>query len=333
MKTGPKKGAVAKNTSISVGARLITNAAAALSAYIVAHALGAEGAGTFAQVRVLPTVIAALLGAGVTISTPYLVGSKKYPVQAIAGTAMGIGVVVGAVGWVIWLLLGTLLHAHVYTKLSPTAALAVGVCVPLEVFVNNLNSIQQGLRQFKSANMVLVVEEFVSFLLVLPLFFGFAGGTNFIVLAAVGGTTASTLTAAFFLWKQGIKPWGGFSREVARDAIMLGLKGHVGRIANMLNWRLDLMLLSFFAPVSVVGNYAIASKVAELFRPISASLTFVLRPVIASLTVEEARVRGVELYRRFFAINLGAIVLMALCGPMAIRYFFGPEFEPAVLAF
>ena len=55
--------------------------------------------------------------------------------------------------------------------------------------------------------------------------------------------------------------------------------------------------------------------------------------VIASLSVQEARVRGVELYRRFFAINLGAIVVMALCGPTAIRYLFGSEFEPAVLAF
>jgi len=107
----------------------------------------------------------------------------------------------------------------------------------------------------------------------------------------------------------------------------------VGKLANMLNWRLDLMILSMLASTEVVGYYAVASKMAELFRPLSASLTFVLRPVIASLPITEARARGVALYRRVFLINLAAIVLMALTGKMLILRLFGPEFIAAVPAF
>jgi O-antigen/teichoic acid export membrane protein len=93
------------------------------------------------------------------------------------------------------------------------------------------------------------------------------------------------------------------------------------------------MILSMLAPVDVVGYYAVASKVAELFRPLSQSLTFVLRPLIASLSGLEARAYGVMLYRRFFLINLGSIVLMALLGPPLIVRFFGPAFVAAVPAF
>jgi len=114
---------------------------------------------------------------------------------------------------------------------------------------------------------------------------------------------------------------------------VFGIKGHIGRIANMLNWRLDMMILSTLASVEVVGYYAVATKVAEAFRPLSASLTFVLRPLIASLPMSEARARGVLLYQRAFAINIGLVLVMAVVGGPLIIHLFGPEFAPAVPAF
>ena len=39
--------------------------------------------GVFALARVVPTVVAALLGAGVTMSNAYLVGGRRYSIQAI----------------------------------------------------------------------------------------------------------------------------------------------------------------------------------------------------------------------------------------------------------
>jgi O-antigen/teichoic acid export membrane protein len=324
---------LARNTSMTVVARLLVTGAAALSALVVASTLGAKGAGTFAQVRVLPTVIAALLGGGVTIATPYLIGARRYPVQAITETSMALALGLSVVGCAAWLLCGTLLHAHIYTELSQQAALCVGLAIPLQLLSNYLNSIQQGMQSFKDANLVLLVDEIASLVLVLPLLAGFPGGTTLIVVAAVGGSVISTLTAVVLLWRRGIRPRVWLHRPIAVEAIQLGLKGHVGRIANMLNWRLDLMILSGFASVEVVGCYAVASKVAELFRPLSASLTFVLRPVIASLPIGEARARGVLLYRRFFLINLAAIVVMVFAGPPIILHAFGAEFAPAVPAF
>jgi O-antigen/teichoic acid export membrane protein len=324
---------VMRATSITVVGRMFVTGAAATSAFVVASTLGAKGAGTFAQVRVLPTAIAAILGAGLTIAIPYLIGARKYSVQAITETSMAIGIVLSVVGWGLWQLCGTLLHAHVYTALSHQAALAVGLSIPLQIFCNYLNSVQQGLQRFNGANVVLCIEEVASLVFVLPLLFGFPGGTTLIVVAAIGGTAVALLTAAILLMRDGVWPWPRWHQEIAVEAITLGVKGHIGRISNMLTWRLDVMILSFLASVEVVGCYAVASKVAELFRPLSASLTFVLRPVIASLPIAEARAQGVLLYRRFFAINMMAIAVMAVAGGPVIVRFFGPEFAAAVPAF
>lgn len=321
-----------RNVSLTVVANFVHAAAAAAAAVVVANTLGSAGAGTFAQVRVIPTVIASLLGAGVTIANPYMVASKRYPVQAITETTVALALVMGGLGWLGWLLGGSLLHAHVYTELSREAALLVGASIPLHMLRFYLNSIQQGMMTFRGANLVVCIEEVASLLLVLPLLFGVQAGANLIVLASVGGTFCSCALAVALLWYQGVRPFPWLHWNIAVDSLRFGMKGHVGRIANLLTWRLDVMILTLLASVEVVGYYSVASKVAEMFRPLSAALNFVLRPFIASLSAEEARTRTVRLYRWSFGINLAAVLLLGLVARPLIVRFFGPEFEVAVPA-
>ncbi len=322
-----------QNTSITVVAKLLSTAAAALSALVVANTLGAKGAGTFALVRVLPAVIAAVLGAGITIANPYLVGSRRYSAQAITETTVARGIATGILGWLGWFACGALLHTSFYSELSRSAALLVGLAIPLNILRDYLNSVQQGLQTFKAANLVLFMDDFISLLLVVPLFWGVPEASTLIVVASVAGTAASVVTAAACLVYHGIRPWPRFHREITIESIRFGLKGHVGRMANMLTWRLDVMILSALGSIEVVGYCSVAHKAAELFRPLSASLSFVLRPLIAGLSAGEARAKGVFLYRRVFLINLGAVAALALTGRPLIIHLFGAEFEAAVPAF
>jgi len=212
-------------------------------------------------------------------------------------------------------------------------SIAVGISIPLQMIRNYLNSVQQGLQTFTEANIVLLVEDVATLLLVLPLLWGVQSGPTVIVFAAVGGSAVSCLASIWYLVKHGYKPWPRLHRELSLEMMRFGLKGHIGRIANMLNWRLDVMILSMLAPVETVGYYAVATKVAETFRPLSAAFTFVLRPMIASLSVSEARAQGVALYRRVFALNLVLVFIMAFAGGPIIIRMFGPDFATAVPAF
>jgi O-antigen/teichoic acid export membrane protein len=299
---------------------------------VVANALGGKGAGLFTEVRVIPAVIAGLLGAGITIANPYMVGSKRYSVQAITETTVALAMIMGGLGWLGWWLCGSLLHAHVYTDLSREAALLVGVSIPLQLLRIYLNSIQQGMLSFRGANLVVCVEEVASLLFVVPLLFGVENGSKWIVLAAVGGTAVSCTVAVALLWSRGVRAIPRLHWDIAVDSMRFGLKGHIGRIANLLTWRLDVMLLALLASTEVVGYYSVATKIAEMFRPLSAAFNFVLRPWIASLSAAEARDRTVRLYRWSFGINLGAVAVLAFVARPIIVRFFGPEFEIAVPA-
>ncbi len=321
-----------RNTSITVTGRFATAGAAALAAVVVGRALGAEGMGTLTKVGALPRLIAALLGAGITIANAYMIGGRKHSTQRITETTTFIGLVLSLVGLGAWFLAGSLLHANVYSQLTPTVALIVGLAIPLNILRDFLNSVQQGMQNFVEANVVMALDDVVSLLVVLPLLAG-VGGTNLVVASVLIGPALALLLAVALLVRRGIRPIPRLHGEIAREAIIFGFKGHPGRIANLLSWRLDVAVLSFLASNQIVGYYGVASKVAEAFRPLSQSLTFVLRPLIASLPAREAHARGVHLYRRVFAINLGLAVVMAIVGGPLIVYCFGSEFSAAVPAF
>ena len=322
-----------RNVSITMVTSFLSTGAAALAAMLVANVLGAKGAGVFALARVVPTVVAAVLGAGVTMSNAYLVGGRRFSIQAITEASMALALVIGFIGWGAWIAGGSFIHARFFSSLSETAVLLVGISIPLQMIRNYLNSVQQGLQTFTEANIVLLVEDVATLLLVLPLLWGVQSGPTVIVFAAVGGSAVSCLASIWYLVKHGYKPWPRLHRELSLEMMRFGLKGHIGRIANMLNWRLDVMILSMLAPVETVGYYAVATKVAETFRPLSAAFTFVLRPMIASLSVSEARAQGVALYRRVFALNLVLVFIMAFAGGPIIIRMFGPDFVAAVPAF
>src|SRR5262249_58688524 len=137
--------------------------------------------------------------------------------------------------------------AHFYAELSSGAVELVGFSILLNMLRDYLNSIQQGLLTFGEATIVLTTDDVGSLLLVLPLLRGVGDGNQLIVLSAVGGVAMSVVAAGAFLLRKGIRPWPRLHPRLAWESLGFGLKGHVGQLANMLNLRLDVMILSALA--------------------------------------------------------------------------------------
>src|SRR5690349_2502768 len=193
-----------KNVSITMVTSFASTAAAAVAAMVVANTMGAKGAGIFALARVVPTTVAALLGAGVTMSNAYLVGARKYPVQVICEASMALALILSVVGWGGWIAAGHLIQWKFFTSLTYTAVLLVGISIPLQMVRNYLNSIQQGLQDFTEANVVLLIEDVGTLVFVLPLIWmGATAGPFIIVFASVGGSAVSCIGSAWYLMKKG----------------------------------------------------------------------------------------------------------------------------------
>src|SRR2546429_470835 len=193
---------VAKNVSITFATSLLSSGATAIGALVVANTLGARGAGLFTLARVVPTVAAGLLGAGITIANPYFIGRRRHSVQVIAETNVVLGLVFGLVGLGAWIVAGPLLMTSFFRNVSACPVALLGVSVPILLLRNYLNSIQQGLQAFTEANLVLFVEDLGGMLLVLPLLWESptAGRAELlIILAPLLGATVSFVVAGWDL--------------------------------------------------------------------------------------------------------------------------------------
>ena len=326
---------VAKNVSITFATSLLSSGATAIGALVVANTLGARGAGLFTLARVVPTVAAGLLGAGITVANPYFIGRRRHSVQRIAETNMLLGLVLGLVGLGGWILAGPLLMTSFYRHVAAWPVMVLGISVPVLLVRNYLNAIQQGLQAFRGANLVLFVEDLGGMMLVLPLLWmSSADGTaeRLVLLAPLAGAAVSLIVAVADLTRRGIRLLPRVRRALVVEMLRFGIKGYLARIANMLSWRLDIMILSTLGSAEAVGYYAVATKVAETVRPLSGSLNFVLRPLFASLPAGEARTHGIRLLRSFCAVNLLAVAALWLACGIVVDRLFGSEFAPAIPA-
>ena len=326
---------VAKNVSITFATSLLSSGATAIGALVVANALGARGAGLFTLARVVPTVVASVLGAGITIANPYFIGGRRHSVQAIAETNVLLGLAFGLVGLGAWILGAPLLMTHFYRQVAAWPVLVLGASVPILLVRNYLNAIQQGLQAFTEANLVLFVEDLAGMLVVLPLLWTSPpAGTveRLVILAPLVGATVSLIVAVCDLTRRRIRLLPRLRWTLAVEMLRFGIKGYLARLANTLSWRLDMMILSTLGSAEAVGYYAVATKVAETVRPLSGSLNFVLRPVFAGLPAGEARTQGVRLLRSFFVVNLLAVAALWLACGIVVDRLFGAEFAAAIPA-
>ena len=110
-----------------------------------------------------------------------------------------------------------------------------------------------------------------------------------------------------------------------------GVRVQVGAILQQANFRLDVVILQFFRPLSEVGYYVVAQTIAEL--PIILAMAFKtsILPMITRLEGEE-RGAMTELSIRHYLIVAGvATVANAGFGAVVIVVGYGSEFTPAVV--
>src|SRR5436305_13739654 len=98
----------------------LSTGAAALAAMLVANVLGAKGAGVFALARVVPTVVAAVLGAGVTMSSAYLVGGRRFSIHAITEASMAVALVICLIAFGAWIAGGSCIYARFFNQPTKT---------------------------------------------------------------------------------------------------------------------------------------------------------------------------------------------------------------------
>jgi O-antigen/teichoic acid export membrane protein len=143
---------------------------------------------------------------------------------------------------------------------------------------------------------------------------------------AVAYTAPPAITLLFAIRRS---PPSAFSRDVAVSTLSYGLRGFVSSFGDLLNARLDLMLMPAFLRASQVGVYAVAGTLSSVFAVLGNSLSAFLLSATSGAS-ETQRTRAVLATARVTLIA-GAVlaVLLGVIAPQLIDVMYGHNFVKA----
>ncbi|WP_214325150.1 oligosaccharide flippase family protein [Nonomuraea sediminis] len=301
----------------------------ALGTVMVAQAGGAVLVGEFTLFRVLPGIVCVLAVCGLPAASPYFLARES--VERQVRPALCVILLGGAAfGGIAWLALSPLLHRVFLSELSLPMVAAAAIPTFTQTFVAVGKSQLQGGQDQRGANVAIFAEE-AAFL---PLY-----GAVLLVSHDVRGMLAGLVLAdvtvaagiAVRLARTGyFRSWERPSRPLIMEICGYGLRGQVGGLLQLVNDRFDVALLAAVASPSVLGVYAVASKLADLLRMPGLALTYVLYPSFARDPEGAAKRTAGFMARAFVASAVVAVPLVLLSGPVLPRVF-GAEFAAAVL--
>lgn len=302
---------------------------------IVAHLLGAEGAGAYAVALLLPNLMGQLLNLGLGTASIYFVASGQFSMEiAWAATRNAI------LGMTVFgLIIGAVILSTASDQLFPgisIAALSIGLATyPCMLILTVISSFFQAAQDFRAFNITVLLQPVFSFIGVLLLWLsGQVNLVSILLVVAIGHLFSLVVALVILQSKVKLLVRCAGKQEYLRRALNYGYKAYLGNILSFLSYRLDLFLLNVLIGPAAVGVYSVAVRLVEQLWMISQAVSVVIFPRLSAMKQsEELRSRFTAFMSRavLWTTLVSAIFLAAVAHPL-IMLLFGSEFEGAYSA-
>lgn len=297
---------------------------------IVARTLGPDGKGILAVALLAPSLLAQILGGGISISTIYFAGSRTIGIPVLVGHSVTFALVgtlagAGLIGLVLWIM--------------PTGSAILGVPldllllgsigVPLLILTRSFVGILHGQRRILTVNALQLLSVAVTLCLTY-LFLAMAnGGEANVVTAWLLGLIAMALVTAILLRKEGGTLRPGWDSKTAAKLISFGARSQIASLFYHFALRLDIFLLSYFLGPAEVGIYSVSVRLAELLWHLPTAVSFVIIPMAARSSTKQMNSFTPRVLRWTLGLTLLGALALAIVGRPLIRLVFSEAFTAA----
>jgi O-antigen/teichoic acid export membrane protein len=309
-----------------MGATLLTLAIGYVASILLARSLGPTGRGLIAVMQADIALVVSFAGLGTPAAITYFASRRERFQPALSGLALIYAGALGALSFLAVALAGSWFARHQGEGYSERLWWLVAALVPLMYLQLFGTSLLNARREFSASNRLNVLGRVgtlvITVSLVTMLGWGVAGG----LIAASMISLAVIVGVAPTVWRIGVRlP----SPHLVAATLGYGWRVAVGQMFRFFSGRFDVLVLSWLAPLSTVGTYAIAQMVAELVIVIPQSFGFVIMPMVAAGEDH----RAAPALRLAGTLALLGVVGVALAGPVMIVVGFGAAFRGALVPF
>ena len=323
-----------KDTSYLVSSKIFVIFLALGTRSCLAWVLAPEGVGKFSVCFLYALFLSAFLIIGCEMVTQYYIISKRFTVSEAVTYAL----IYGLIGCCVSICVGlVILHIHPailssFLQKADTGQFYLALAsIPASLFVLTFIRMLAGLREFKWCFIGEVTHAFLLLVLTLIFVLGFKMGVTgalwaFILSAAI----AIVVVISMLLWKYHLKLVRPSLKKLL-GMFNYGFRYHPGKISNVLNTHIGVMILAcFFPSISDVGLFATAAALMLKVEILPNALVMVLMPRVA----DDKHGRR-ELVAQCFRVMLIIYAAMLLCLGLVIiplvPIAFSPKFKPIIL--
>lgn len=330
-----KAAVFAKETGLTLVARVTGLVLALLSSVIIARTLGPDGVGVYTLATLFPLLILTIANLGIGPATVYYVAQDKYSLKEVFGSNIILSAIIGAAASLLGIVLVIFFQGRIFPAVAPSYLALALLLVPANLFSQQyVGRILLGARRIKEFNAVSVLHKLLFLLLVLVTTVALGLGIPGAIWAAI--LSSGLLSIVLFPWIKRIAGGVRFRPNLAymRDALRYGVKAHLGNIIGFLNYRIEVFLLGIFLPISAVGFYSVAVALAEKLWFVSESASTVLFPTVSAEKDEHERRTFTPLVSRSILLitAIGAAALF-LVSHWIVVLFYSEEYLPTVQLF
>jgi O-antigen/teichoic acid export membrane protein len=239
--------------AMGAASRIAVTAAGAITTIVVARALGPRGSGSYFLAQSLVVILIGAGTLGVEHGIAYFVSSARWAARAAFDSALKVAVAAGVVGAGVGL--GSrLVVPSAFGGLSVVLTAVAVVGLPFALAWLYASYVALATDRYEVSMSLPAAQA------VLALVFAVPGAILFGVGGAVVGTTIATVLVgvAAAVWGRRRLTAAAAENKQLRRAISFGIKGYAANALQLVNYRLDLFILSTVSSTATVGRDAVA---------------------------------------------------------------------------
>ena len=320
-----------KNSVITFTSRILIFLLWITISILLARSLGPELRGIYALIIFVYTVMLRLGSLGLETANTYFTGSKQYEVKDIVSNSLLNCLLIGSMLILLFYIIFHINSVQEYfnsNNVTPAYLWLVVLTIPFSLLSLFLINIFLGLEEITTYNKINVFRYSCHLTALVVFLFIIQQGLFGAVISHVITSVIVTFVSIYLIQKV-TKIDISFSPDLAKNAIRYGLKAYWGNLAQFLNYRLDILLISaFLAPVAV-GYYSIAVGMAETIWILPGAIGTVLFPRVSSLSDTDANSLTPKIARHTYFIIFVCVVLLFFFASKLIELLFGPAFLPS----
>lgn len=314
-------------------AGVVGQALLVISGILVARILGPEGRGYLALLVVFPVILSQLGSLGLPQAATYFIAMNRDDARAVYNMLK-----MPFIRQVLVLVIIHLVIVYLYVRHEPGEVILSGylslIVIPGMLAQEYGLAALQGCQQYMAFNVIRLMPATIYTILILSIFLTQVGSLPSIAFVWVCSYVIVGLFVAYFVRYDALGLAGkkNDTRSPSfSQMIKFGLKGLIGTVSPMQNFRLDQLVAGLFLSPAALGLYVVGQAFTNLVHFIAQSASMVEYPAVAANgNNKTAR----QLIWRFFAsvsIMNGVVVftLIALM-PILITFFFGKAFSESI---